>query len=129
MFRMYASNSHSYTHLILALGIVRKPTVWLFITLKYPGIHDTGLAAMLQVDTIKLRILVHVCAGMFYLHHDVQVLHKDIKTANILLDGDGHRWKICDFGESKVLAASGTFLPVRQRHDLRTKTRNDPCLA
>ena len=25
---MYASNSHSYTHLILALGIVREPTVW-----------------------------------------------------------------------------------------------------
>ena len=44
MFRMYASNSHSYTHLILALGIVRKPTVWVFITSKYPGIHDIGLA-------------------------------------------------------------------------------------
>ena len=40
---MYASNSHSYTHLILALGIVREPTVWGFITSKYPGIHDIGL--------------------------------------------------------------------------------------
>ena len=39
---MYAS-SHSYTHLILALGIVRKPKVWVFITSKYPGIHDIGL--------------------------------------------------------------------------------------
>ena len=44
MFRMCASNSHSYTHLILALGIVRKPTVWVFITSKYPGTHDIGLA-------------------------------------------------------------------------------------
>ena len=44
MFRMYASNSHSYTHLILALGIVREPTIWGFITSKYPGIHDIGLA-------------------------------------------------------------------------------------
>ena len=43
MFRMYASNSHSYTHLILALGIVREPTVWGFISSKYPGIHDIGL--------------------------------------------------------------------------------------
>ena len=43
MFRMYASISHSYTHLILALGIVREPTVWGFITSKYPGIHDIGL--------------------------------------------------------------------------------------
>ena len=32
MFRRYASNSHSYTHLILALGIVREPTLWGFIT-------------------------------------------------------------------------------------------------
>ena len=28
MFRMCASYSHSYTHLRLALGIVREPTVW-----------------------------------------------------------------------------------------------------
>ena len=28
-------NSHSYTYLILALGIVREPTVWGFITSKY----------------------------------------------------------------------------------------------
>ena len=40
---MYASNYHTYTHLILALGIVRKPTIWGFITLHYPGIHDIGL--------------------------------------------------------------------------------------
>ena len=40
---MCASNSHSYTHLILALSIVRKPTVWGFITSNYPGIHDIGL--------------------------------------------------------------------------------------
>ena len=43
MFRMCASNSHSYTHLILALGIVREPTVWGFITSEYPGTHDIGL--------------------------------------------------------------------------------------
>ena len=43
MFRMCARNSHSYTHLILALGIVREPTVWVFITPKYPGTHDIGL--------------------------------------------------------------------------------------
>ena len=46
MFRMYASNSHSYTHLILALGIVREPIVWGFITSQYPCIHDTGLPSV-----------------------------------------------------------------------------------
>ena len=48
MFRMYASNSHSYTHVILALGIVIEPTVWWFITSKYPGIHDSGRAIPMQ---------------------------------------------------------------------------------
>ena len=32
-----------YTHSILALGILREPTIWVFITSDYPGIHDTGL--------------------------------------------------------------------------------------
>ena len=32
MFKMCPSNSHSYTHLILALDIVREPTVWWYIT-------------------------------------------------------------------------------------------------
>ena len=46
MFRMYAIHSHSYTHLILALGIVREATVWVFITSKYPGIHAIGLPSV-----------------------------------------------------------------------------------
>ena len=44
---MCASNSHSYTHLIIALGIVREPTLWWFITSKYPGTHDMTLACLL----------------------------------------------------------------------------------
>ena len=58
MIRMCASNSHSYTHLILALGIVRKPTVWVFITSKYLGTHDIGLpnisAGLLDVSLAQL---------------------------------------------------------------------------
>ena len=41
---MYASISHSYIHLVLALGIVKEPIVWGFITSKYLGIHDIGRA-------------------------------------------------------------------------------------
>ena len=47
MLRMCASNSHSYTHLIQALGIVREPTVWVFITSTYPGTHDIGLPTLI----------------------------------------------------------------------------------
>ena len=53
MIRMCASNSHSYTHLIKALGIVREHTVWEFITSQYPGIHDIGLATIcVQTDHV-----------------------------------------------------------------------------
>ena len=47
MFRMYASNSHSYTHFILALGIVREPTVWGFIASEYTeiGLLPTALTS------------------------------------------------------------------------------------
>ena len=49
---MHANNSHtkSNTHyiLILALGIVREPNVWRFITKssKYPGIHDSDIIGL-----------------------------------------------------------------------------------
>ena len=58
---MYASNSHSYTHLILALGSVREPTVWVFITSKYPGIHDIGRAKLIYSTVKRLR----TCPGFY----------------------------------------------------------------
>ena len=54
MFRMYASNPHSYTHLIIALGIVRKLTMWGFITSQYPGIHAIGLPSVTQASARTL---------------------------------------------------------------------------
>ena len=67
---MYASNSHSYTHLTLALGIVRESTPWVFITSQYPGIHDIGLPTRLKRVVAQLSSRVNlsgadsdVCAG------------------------------------------------------------------
>ena len=45
---MCARNSHSYTHLIIVVGIVREPIVWVFITSKYPGIHEIGLPNLIE---------------------------------------------------------------------------------
>ena len=55
------SNSHSYTHLILALGIVREPTIWVFITSKYPGIHDTGLATSVCSEVRTHIFRLNIC--------------------------------------------------------------------
>ena len=45
---MYARNSHSYTHLILALGIVREPTVWGLLLHNILTYNDTGRARLDQ---------------------------------------------------------------------------------
>ena len=78
MIRMCASNSHSYTHLILALGIVRKPTVWVFITSKYPGTHDIGLPT---------NILVFYYDHLNYnsLMYTMSIMVRVISTGNILV--------------------------------------------
>ena len=44
MFRVYARYYHSNTHLILAQDIVRAPTIWGCVTLKYPRTHEIGQA-------------------------------------------------------------------------------------
>ena len=67
MFKMYASDFHSYTRLILALGIIRKPTVWVFITIHYPGIHDIGLPILAYMFRLVLLTSVKIllCSRLF----------------------------------------------------------------
>ena len=68
MFRMYARNSHSYSYLILAPGIVREPTVWVYITSKYPGIHDmAGLVTRPPSSSDELLEHAH-CSSCLHFH-------------------------------------------------------------
>ncbi|XP_076953411.1 putative receptor-like protein kinase At5g38990 [Bidens hawaiensis] len=57
----------------------------------------------------RLRICLDVANGLKYLHEDVgaqqRILHRDIKSSNILLD-ENWKAKISDFGLSKVALAN-----------------------
>lgn len=57
---------------------------------------------------LRYEIALGAARGLEYLHHgcDRPVIHRDVKSSNILLDGD---WKprIADFGLAKIVQAGG----------------------
>lgn len=53
--------------------------------------------------TARLRLFVEVCGAVAFAHRQL-VLHRDLKTANILVDAEG-RVKLLDFGIAKLLEA------------------------
>ncbi|XP_052188228.1 receptor protein-tyrosine kinase CEPR1-like [Diospyros lotus] len=54
------------------------------------------------------QIALGIAQGLAYLHHDLKpsIIHRDIKSTNILLDINYHP-KVADFGIAKVLQARG----------------------
>ena len=50
-----------------------------------------------------MQIIIGIARGLVYLHEDsnVKVVHRDIKTSNILLD-DNFNPKISDFGLARI---------------------------
>uniref|UniRef100_A0A8C8R562 Mitogen-activated protein kinase kinase kinase 1 n=1 Tax=Pelusios castaneus TaxID=367368 RepID=A0A8C8R562_9SAUR len=58
-------------------------------------------------ESVVVNYTEQLLRGLSYLHEN-QIIHRDVKGANLLIDSTGHRLRIADFGAAARLASKGT---------------------
>ncbi|KAH0979830.1 hypothetical protein GBA52_007007 [Prunus armeniaca] len=66
----------------------------------YEHIHNEGKGEKLSFE-LRLKIAAEIAAALSYVH-SMSIIHRDVKTANILLNRN-YTAKVSDFGGSKLL--------------------------
>lgn len=71
-------------------------------------LKDPTKSALLDWQ-MRFDILLGIARGLLYLHQDsrLRVIHRDLKTSNILLDGEMQP-KISDFGLARIFGGKET---------------------
>ncbi|XP_002969446.2 MDIS1-interacting receptor like kinase 1 isoform X1 [Selaginella moellendorffii] len=96
-----------------------------------------GKAGSVLADWVaRYKVAVGIAQGLCYLHHDCfpQIVHRDVKSSNILLDADMEA-RVADFGVAKlvecsdqpmsVVAGSYGYIPPEYAYTMRVDERGD----
>ncbi|KAI8600657.1 kinase-like domain-containing protein, partial [Dissophora ornata] len=93
----------AYKHIIQCYGVVTTANTVFIVTDYAEGGNLKDAISRLDWED-KKRIIVEVALGLDYLHSQ-EIVHGDIKTANILLTGHDEV-KLCGFGSAMFLASA-----------------------
>jgi serine/threonine protein kinase len=103
-----------HPRLVRFIGACVQPPQLLVVTEFMSGgsLHDRIFGALRNPPMMpmqKYTIACHMVEGLAFLHSQ-RVVHRDLKSMNILLDGAGNA-KICDFGLAQNMELSATSIP------------------
>ncbi|XP_033150517.1 mitogen-activated protein kinase kinase kinase 7-like [Drosophila busckii] len=92
-------------------------------------IHTSGLA--LEYENL-LNLMRQCIKGLAYLHgREPKIMHRDVKTANMVLTSNYRKLKICDFGLVKSVATKNTehigSIPYRAPEIYNTNKYDEKC--
>ncbi|XP_053670449.1 uncharacterized protein LOC128720779 [Anopheles nili] len=105
-------SNHFHTNVVRLLGCSRDGAN---LCLVYEYLKDGNLETALSLvrsnqrqltSTIRLKYLHDIANAIAFLHDQAKVIHRDVKSANILLDGTVA--KLCDFGLIKRTSSRTT---------------------
>ncbi|CAB5215438.1 unnamed protein product [Rhizophagus irregularis] len=92
----------NFKHIISFYGVAQEDTKYYLVTewMKFGNLHEyyTNFKDNIDLKT-KIKFALDICRGIAYLH-ECEILHRDIQSENILVDGK-HKVKIANFGSSR----------------------------